>query len=87
VRAARLGWGAIGLLDGEAEEIVYPISFQQGCKRNQEAAQMNDEPDDIKALIKIVKNLDGKVASIEKLMREIKAQMSYMEELEGLDER
>ena len=45
----------------------------------------NDEPDDIKALLKIVKNLEGKVVGIEKLMREIKAQIdvfdSYMEEL------
>jgi hypothetical protein len=46
----------------------------------------SDESAAIKALIKIVKDLDDKVAGIDKLIREIKAQISYMEELRELDE-
>jgi hypothetical protein len=51
----------------------------------------NDERDDIKALIKVIKNLDANVAGIERLMREIKEQIegiaSYIEELRQPHER
>jgi hypothetical protein len=51
----------------------------------------NEERDDIKALVKIIKNLDGNVAGIERLMREIKEQIegiaSYIEELRQPHER
>ena len=55
------------------------------------APMTNDERDDTKALIKIVKNLDANVAGIERLMREIKEQIegiaSYIEELRQPHER